>query len=91
MEDWKYIKTVNDLPTEDDEYLVVVRESDEALTYGCVDFVTVSTFECDQKLWSLGDNWYINPLLTLGCKDRSVRHISHWTKMPGIPKESDEY
>ncbi len=87
MNDWKYIKTVDDLPTEDEEYLVVFRETNEVLEFDCKDFVTVATFECDQKLWRIDDNWYLNPLLTLGCKDRNVRCISHWMKMPEMPEE----
>ena len=87
MTEWKYIKTIDDLPTEYEEYLVVLRETNEALECSCKDYVTVATFEPDQKLWRLDDNWYLNPLLTLDGKDRNVRCISHWMWLPEIPEE----
>ena len=87
MNDWKYIKTIDDLPKEEDEYLVVFRDTDEAHQFGCIDYVTVATFECDQKLWRFSDNWYLNPFVALNCNDRSARYISHWMKMPKMPED----
>lgn len=87
MKEWKYIKTIDDLPTEDGEYIVVFRHTAEEHEFGCNDFVTTADFEWDQKLWRLSDNWYINPLVTLNNQNCKVRYISHWMEQPDMPEE----
>ena len=87
MNDWKYIRTIDDLPIEDGEYIVMFCDTDEAKQFGGTDFVTVAEFEYDQKLWRIGENWYLNPLVALDCNNKSIQRISHWMEMPNIPKE----
>lgn len=87
MAEWKEIKTADDLPTEYGTYIVVFRDTDEAHQFNCIDYVTAAEFECDQKLWQLGDNWYLNPFIAFGCNKGSVRYISHWMNMPEMPEE----
>lgn len=86
MAEWKCIKTIDDLPAKDDEYLVVFRDTDEAHEFDCKDFVTTAEFEADQKLWRLSENWYLNPLAALNCSNGSIRYISHWMELPEIPE-----
>lgn len=87
MTEWKYIKTVDDLPIEWEEYIVFVRVEEEAKMMDIKDFVTTAEYDPEQKLWRINDNWYINPLLPLISENRDVKIITHWMKMPDVPKE----
>lgn len=85
MAEWKHIKTMGDLPAESEEYIVFMRVEEEARIMGAKDFVTTAEYDCEQELWRISDNWYINPLLAL--MDRDVQKITHWMKMPDAPTE----
>ena len=86
MAEWKEIKTMGDLPAEDDEYIVFVRVEEEAKLVNINDFVTTADYDCEQELWRLGDNWYINPLLNMMNESRDAKRITHWMKMPDGPE-----
>ena len=87
MNEWREIKTMGDLPAEDDEYIVFVRVEEEAKLMGAKDFVTVAEYDCEQELWRLDNNWYINPLLPMMNESRDAKRITHWMKMPEMPEE----
>ena len=90
MMEWKEIKSVEDLPHENGEHIVVLHliqdffgEPDEK------EKVVSAYFYYEQKIWEITPYVTLNALLPIydlfdTC---TTDYVSHWSEMPEPPKE----
>lgn len=87
---WHRVETKEDLPKENDTYIVYLRqgtkvETPEWMGGEPLGYVTEMGFNKEQMLWQDGDYAY-NAILSFVDTERDF-HATHWMEKPKPPKE----
>ena len=87
---WHRVETKEDLPKENDTYIVYLRqgtkvETPEWMGGEPLGYVTEMGFNKEQMLWQDGDYAY-NAILSFVDTERDF-HVTHWMEKPKPPKE----
>lgn len=87
---WHRVETKEDLPKENDTYIVYLRQGTKVETPEWtggepLGYVTEMGFNKEQMLWQDGDYAY-NAILSFVDTERDF-HVTHWMEKPKQPKE----
>lgn len=87
---WHRVESSEDLPKENNTYIVYLRQGTESKTPEWMggeplSYVTEMAFDREQMLWRADDDAY-NAILSFVDTERDF-HVTHWMEKPEPPKE----